>query len=265
MSQGGNLQHFDKVTGARRSIRPVHPDGDELRFNWNAGLTSDPFQTEKIYLGSQYLHQSTDQGRSWQIISPDLTTDDPVKQRHSESGGLTIDASGAETHTTIISIGPSALEEGLIWVGTDDGNVQITQDGGNSWENVRDSIGGLPHGIWISDVQPSKHQTGRAYLVAEDHRRGDWTPHVYVTEDYGLTWRSLASENIDGFVHAIEEDPENPNLLFLGTEFGLRVSLDRGDSWMRYTSGVPAVPIRDLIVHPRDGDLGYAWTLLDRA
>ena len=133
--------------------------------------------------------------------------------------------------------------------------MQITQDGGNSWENVRDSIGGLPHGIWISDVQPSKHQTGRAYLVAEDHRRGDWTPHVYVTEDYGLTWTSLASENIDAFVHAIEEDPENPNLLFLGTEFGLRVSLDRGDSWMRYTSGVPAVPIRDLIVHPRDGDL----------
>ena len=268
MSQGGNLQHFDKVTGARRSIRPVHPDGDELRFNWNAGLTSDPFQTEKIYLGSQYLHQSTDQGRSWQIISPDLTTDDPVKQRHSESGGLTIDASGAETHTTIISIGPSALEEGLIWVGTDDGNVQITQDGGNTWENVRDSIGGLPHGIWISDVQPSKHQTGRAYLVAEDHRRGDWTPHVYVTEDYGLTWTSLASENIDAFVHAIEEDPENPNLLFLGTEFGLRVSLDRGDSWMRYTSGVPAVPIRDLIVHPRDGDLvlgthGRALIVLD--
>ncbi len=255
MSQGGNLQHFDKVTGARRSIRPVHPDGDELRFNWNAGLTSDPFQTEKIYLGSQYLHQSTDQGRSWEIISPDLTTDDPAKQRYFESGGLTGDASGAETHTTIISIGPSFLEEGLIWVGTDDGNVQITQDGGNSWENVRDSIGGLPHGIWISDVQPSKHQTGRAYLVAEDHRRGDWTPHVYVTEDYGLTWTSLASENIDAFVHAIEEDPENPNLLFLGTEFGLRVSLDRGDSWMRYTSGVPAVPIRDLIVHPRDGDL----------
>jgi len=255
MSQGGNLQHFDKVTGARRSIRPVHPDGDELRFNWNAGLTSDPFQTEKIYLGSQYLHQSTDQGRSWEIISPDLTTDDPAKQRYFESGGLTGDASGAETHTTIISIGPSFLEEGLIWVGTDDGNVQITQDGGNTWENVRDSIGGLPHGIWISDVQPSKHQTGRAYLVAEDHRRGDWTPHVYVTEDYGLTWTSLASENIDAFVHAIEEDPENPNLLFLGTEFGLRVSLDRGDSWMRYTSGVPAVPIRDLIVHPRDGDL----------
>tara|TARA_B100000745_G_scaffold222034_1_gene148091 strand:- start:2514 stop:5567 length:3054 start_codon:yes stop_codon:yes gene_type:complete len=268
MSQGGNLQHFDKMTGARRSIRPVHPDGDELRFNWNAGLTSDPFQTEKIYLGSQYLHQSTDQGRSWQIISPDLTTDDPVKQRHSESGGLTIDASGAETHTTIISIGPSFLEEGLIWVGTDDGNVQITRDGGSSWENVRDSVGGLPHGIWIPDVQPSKHQPGRAYLVAEDHRRGDWTPHVYVTEDYGLTWASLSSENIDGFVHAIEEDPENPNLLFLGTEFGLRVSLDRGDSWMRYTSGVPAVPIRDLIVHPRDGDLvlgthGRALIVLD--
>ena len=268
MSQGGNLQHFDKVTGARRSIRPVHPDGNELRFNWNAGLTWNPLNPEKVYIGSQFLHQSTDQGRSWQIISPDLTTDDPAKQRYSESGGLTIDASGAETHTTIISIGSSPLEDGVIWVGTDDGNVQITRDGGNSWQNVRDSVGGLPYGIWIPDVQPSKHQPGRAYIVAEDHRRGDWTPHVYVTEDYGLTWRSLSSPNIDGFVHSIEEDPENPDLLFLGTEFGLRVSFDRGDSWEKYTSGVPAVPIRDLVVHPRDGDLilgthGRALIVLD--
>jgi photosystem II stability/assembly factor-like uncharacterized protein len=268
MSQGGNLQHFNKVTGARRSIRPVHPDGLELRFNWNAGLTWDRQEPGTIYLGSQFLHRSTDQGRSWEIISPDLTTDDPNKQRAFDSGGLTGDGSGAEQHTTIISIGPSALEPGLIWIGTDDGNVQLTRDGGDSWENLRDNVTGLPHGIWVPDVQPSSHVPGRAYLVAEDHRRGDWTPHVYVTEDYGLTWTSLASPDIDGFVHAIEEDPENPDLLFLGTEFGLRVSLDRGSSWTTYASGVPAVPIRDLVVHPRDGDLvlgthGRALIILD--
>jgi hypothetical protein len=233
----------------------VHPDGVQLRFNWNAGLTWDPHEPGAIYLGSQFLHRSRDQGRSWEIRSPDLTTDDPAKQRAYESGGLTYDASGAEMHTTIISIGPSFLEEGVIWVGTDDGNVQLTRDGGATWENVRDNVPGLPEGIWIPDVQPSKHVAGRAYLVAEDHRRGDWTPRVWTTEDYGESWRSIASDGIGGFVHAIEEDPENPDLLFLGTEFGLRVSMDRGATWMPFTAGVPAVPIRDLQVHRRDGDL----------
>jgi photosystem II stability/assembly factor-like uncharacterized protein len=255
MSQGGSLQHFDKATGARRSIQPVHPDGVDLRFNWNAGLTWDPQEPGAIYLGSQFLHRSRDQGRSWEIVSPDLTTNDASKQRAYESGGLTFDASGAEMHTTIISIGPSHLEPGVVWVGTDDGNVQITRDGGATWTNVRDRVPDLPEGIWVPDVQPSKHVAGRAYLVAEDHRRGDWTPRLWVTENYGSSWRSLASPSIDGFVHAIEEDPLEPNLLFLGTEFGLRVSLDRGETWMPFTAGVPAVPIRDLQVHRRDGDL----------
>ena len=255
MSQGGNLQHFSKVTGARRNIRPVHPEGLQLRFNWNAGLTWDPHDPGTIYLGSQFLHRSSDQGRTWEILSPDLTTNDPEKQQAYESGGLTYDASGAEMHTTIISIGPSHLEEGVIWVGTDDGNVQLTRDGGASWVNVRDNVPDLPEGIWIPDVQPSKHVAGRAYLVAEDHRRGDWTPRLWVTENYGDSWQSIAGEGIDGFVHAIEEDPDHPDLLFLGTEFGLRVSLDRGEHWMPFTAGVPAVPVRDLQVHRRDGDL----------
>jgi photosystem II stability/assembly factor-like uncharacterized protein len=255
MSQGGSLQHFDKLTGARTSIRPVHPDGTPLRFNWNAGLASDPLDPSTLYLGSQFLHRTRDQGRSWEIVSPDLTTNDPTQQRAGESGGLTTDASGAEMHTTIISVAPSPLERGLIWVGTDDGNVQLTRNGGDSWTNLRDRVPDLPEGIWIPDVDPSKHVAGRAYLVAEDHRRGDWTPRVYVTEDYGESWRSLASPEIGGFVHAIEEDPGSPNLLFLGTEFGLRVSFDRGNSWEPYTSGVPSVPIRDLVVHPRDADL----------
>jgi photosystem II stability/assembly factor-like uncharacterized protein len=255
MSQGGNLQRFNKATGHQESIRPASPDEETLRFNWNAGLTVDPFDSTSIYLGSQFLHRSPDNGGSWEIISPDLTTDDLTKQRGYESGGLTLDGSGAEMHTTIISVGPSHLEEGVFWVGTDDGNVQLTRDGGATWTNVRDRIGGLPEGIWVPDVQPSRHMAGRAYVVTEDHRRGDWTPYVFVTEDYGETWRSLASPEIDGFVHAIEEDPVNPDLLFLGTEFGLRMSLDRGTSWKTHTSGVPAVPIRDLEVHPRDGDL----------
>jgi photosystem II stability/assembly factor-like uncharacterized protein len=255
MSQGGNLQHFDKLTGARRSIQPIHPDGVTLRFNWNAGLTWDPQSPGTTYLGSQFLHRTVDQGRSWEIISPDLTTNDVEKQGAYLSGGLTFDASGAEMHTTIISVGPSHLEDDLIWVGTDDGNVQVTRDGGASWTNVRENVPGLPEGIWVPDVQPSKHVAGRAYLVAEDHRRGDWTPFVWVTEDYGENWTSLATDEIDGFVHAVEEDPASPNLLFLGTEFGLRVSTDRGQNWMPFTAGVPAVPIRDLQVHRRDGDL----------
>lgn len=255
MSQGGNLQHFDKVTGARRSIRPVHPEGVELRFNWNAGLTHDPHDLGTIYLGSQFLHRSRDRGRSWEIVSPDLTTDDPAKQRAFESGGLTADASGAEMHTTIISVAVSPLEPGVIWVGTDDGNVQVTRDGGGSWTNVRALVTGLPPGIWVPDVQPSRHAAGRAYLVAEDHRRGDWSTYLWTTEDYGATWTELAGAEIDGFAHAIEEDPEVDDLLFLGTEFGLWISLDRGASWQRFRAGVPAVPVRDLRVHPRDGDL----------
>jgi photosystem II stability/assembly factor-like uncharacterized protein len=268
MSQGGNLQHFDKVTGARRSIQPVHPEGLFLRFNWNAGLTQDPRSPGTLYLGSQFLHRSDDQGRSWRIVSPDLTTNDPAKQRAFQSGGLSMDASGAEMHTTIISVAPSPIEDGLIWVGTDDGNVQVTRDGGATWTNVRDNVPGLAPGIWVPDVQPSRHVAGRAYLVAEDHRRGDWTARVWVTEDYGARWRSLATDGIDAFVHAIEEDPVSPDLLFLGTEFGLRISFDRGATWQRYTAGVPAVPIRDLLVHPRDGDLalgthGRALIVLD--
>ncbi len=255
MSQGGNLQHFDKRTGARRSIRPVHPAGTQLRFNWNAGLTWDPHENGTIYLGSQFVHKSTDQGRSWEIISPDLTTDDAAKQGAYESGGLTYDASGAEMHTTILSIAVSHLNAGEIWVGTDDGNVQLTRDGGRSWTNLRENVPGLPEGIWIPDVQPSKHVSGRAYLVAEDHRRGEWAPMVWVTEDFGESWRSIASDEIGGFVHAIEEDPAEANLLFVGTEFGLWASLDRGTSWLPFEGAVPAVPIRDLQVHRRDGDL----------
>ncbi|MDH5588807.1 MAG: hypothetical protein OEZ65_11460 [Gemmatimonadota bacterium] len=258
MSQEGNLQRFDRVTGYRRSIQPVHPEGTRLRFNWNAGLTFDPHDSTTIYLGSQFLHRSRDHGESWEIISPDLTTNDPAKQMQDRSGGLTLDATGAENHTTIVTIAPSLLEGGLIWVGTDDGKVQVTRDGGATWTDVTGMIRGIPAGTWVPDIEPSRHDPGTAYAVFEDHRRGNWEAYVYRTRDYGATWSRLPTAGVDAFAHVLAEDPVEPNLLFLGTEFGAYFSTDAGNSWTRWTSGVPAVPVRDALVHPRDGDLVLA-------
>ncbi len=255
MSQQGRLRRFDKVTGVRKDIQPVHPDGVELRFNWNAAINVDPFDSTTIYFGSQFVHRSTDGGLTWQIISPDLTTNDPEKQRADESGGLTRDASGAENHTTIITIAPSAVARGVIWAGTDDGNVHVTRDGGDTWVNVVERIRGVPPTTWVPHIEPSKYQAGAAFVVFDDHRRGNWTTYVYETTDFGRTWRSIATDDISGFVHVIEQDPVLPDLLYLGTEFGLYVTLNRGANWSKWTHGVPTVPVRGLIVHPREHDL----------
>jgi photosystem II stability/assembly factor-like uncharacterized protein len=268
MSQQGNLMRFDKITGERRDIQPVHPDGTDLRFNWNAALNVDPHDSTTIYLGSQFVHRSRDHGATWEVISPDLTTNDPEKQCQNESGGLTLDATGAENHTTIVSIAPSPVDVGLIWVGTDDGNVQITRDDGATWANVADRIPDVPQATWVPHIEPSKHDGGAAYVVFDDHRRGNWTPFVFRTEDYGRSWSSLVTPEVSGFVHVLEEDPVEPNLLFLGTELGMYVSLDRGRSWMKWIHGLPSAPIRALMVHPRDHDLvigthGRAVFILD--
>jgi len=255
MSQQGSLMRFDKATGERRDIQPVSPDGARLRFNWNAALNVDPHDSTTIYLGSQFVHRSRDGGLSWETISPDLTTNDPEKQRQDESGGLTLDATGAENHTTILSIAPSPLEEGVIWVTTDDGNVQITRDDGGSWTNLRPRIRGVPEGTGAPHVEPSKHEAGTAYVVFEDHQRGNWSPYLFRTRDFGESWTALPTEGLQGFIHVIEEDPVEPALLFLGTEFGLFVSLDGGNRWIPWRHGVPAVPVRALMVHPRDADL----------
>ncbi|MGH7576154.1 MAG: hypothetical protein ACREM1_13645, partial [Longimicrobiales bacterium] len=255
MSQGGNLRRYDLRTGEERSIRPPAPDDStELRFNWNAALALDPHDPDVIYYGSQFLHLSGDRGETWETLSPDLTTDDPEKQRQSESGGLTLDVTAAENHTTIITIAPSPVEAGVIWVGTDDGNVQVTRDGGGAWTNVVDRIRDVPAATWVPHIEASKHVAGRAYVVFDDHRRGDWTPYVYRTDDYGETWQPLSPEQVDGFALVIEEDPVEPRLLFLGTEFGLYVSFDEGGSWRRWTNGgYPAgTPTHALVVHPRD-------------
>ncbi len=264
MWQGGNLVRFNVKTGERKSIRPAPPSEDvKLRFNWNSGISIDPFDAATVYYGSQFLHKSTNRGDSWTIISPDLTTNDKDKQQQDESGGLSRDVTAAENHCTILTIAPSAVKQGVIWVGTDDGNVQLTEDGGKTWKNVVGNIPNVPKATWCPHIEASKFDAGTAYVVFDDHRRGNWKTFVFKTTDYGKTWTDLTKSTPVGlpknapwgFAHTIEQDPVKKDLLYLGTEFGFFVSLDDGKSWMKWTHGFPTVPVTEFAVHPRDHDL----------
>ena len=256
MSQGGNLRRFELVTGYQKNVKPIHPDGVRLRFNWNAGIGQDPFDANTIYYGSQFVHKSTDRGDTWTIISPDLTTNDPEKQKQLDSGGLTYDVTGAENFTSIISIEPSAQQQGVIWVGSDDGRVHVTRDGGGSWTDVGQNINGVPEGTWVPQIRASKHDAAEAFVVFDDHRRNNWEPYVYRTRDFGQRWERLAdSDDVWGYALSIEQDPVASKLLFLGTEFGLYVSIDDGATWTQFTNGFPTASTMDLVIHPRDHDL----------
>ena len=256
MSQGGNLFRWNVATGERKSIRPAPPEGEELRFNWNAGFAQDPFDVSTIYYGSQFVHRSTDRGDSWEIISPDLTTDNPEWQKQAESGGLTLDVTNAENFTTILVIAPSPLERGVIWVGTDDGRLHVTRDGGANWTSVETSVPDVPANTWIPHIEPSTYRAGSAFVVFDNHRRSDWTPYAYRTDDFGQSWTRLAGpEDVWGYALSITQDPTDPDLLFLGTEFGLHVSLDGGNDWFKWTHGVPTVGVRDLVVQRTEDDL----------
>ncbi len=268
MSQGGNLGYVDMTTGATKNIKPIHPDGTELRFNWNAGFAQNPFHDCGIYYGSQFLHKSLDCGDSWQIISPDLTTNDTSKQHQDKSGGLTIDATNAENFTTIIAIAPSTVNEQIIWVGTDDGNVQVTRDGGKSWTNVAKNMTGHNPGSWIPYIEPGR-TAGEAFVVVSDYRRNDWRPFVYYTKDFGQNFTRIVDEKkVQGHAFSIVQDPEVADLLWLGTDYGLYFSIDFGKNWQKWTNGYPSVSTTDLKIHPREHDLiigtfGRAAWILD--
>ncbi len=257
MSQGGNLSYFDRVTGNNQYIRPVHPDGVTLRYNWNAALAQDPFSDCGIYYGSQFVHKSTDCGQSWTIISPDLTSGDTAKYNQSlRSGGLTPDVTNAENYSSILAITPSPSSAQVIWVGTDDGKLQITRDGGQNWEELSGRLPGFPAGAWIPQIVVPDAGGGEAYVVVNDYRRNNYTPYLYHTNDYGQTWQRLVDENkVSGHVLSVVPDPEAPNLLFLGTDYGLYISIDGGQQWQRWKKGFPAVPVADLKIHPREHDL----------
>jgi photosystem II stability/assembly factor-like uncharacterized protein len=270
MSQGGNVSYVDRETGESDFIKPVHPDGEELRFSWNAAIAQNPFHDCGIYFGSQYVHKSMDCGQSWQIISPDLTTDDSTKQQQHLSGGLTIDDTRAENHTTILAIAPSPIDEMVIWVGTDDGQLQLTQDGGDTWRNLSNLLPGMKAGSWIPYIEVSKKRAGEAFVIVNDYRRNDWRPMCYHTTDYGRSFKQIIDrKQVEGHALSIVQDPEVPSLLWLGTDYGLYVSMDSGINWTKWNNDFPSVPVRDLKIHPREHDLivgtfgRAAWVLDD--
>ena len=256
--QGGNIARINRTTHEGRPIQPTAKKGEKLRFNWNAPIHMSPNEKGTIYIGSQFLHRSRDHGQSWERISPDLTTNDPAKQQQEQSGGITVDNSSAEMHTTIYTISESPKAAGTIWVGTDDGNLQVTRDGGKNWSNVVGNVKGLPKHSWVSWVEASRHDAATAYAAFDRHTFGDMDPHVYVTRDYGKSWTKIAdkAKGLRGYAHVVKEDSVSPNLLFVGTEFGLWISPDGGREWAEFKGdNFPAVAVRDMVVQKSKGDL----------
>jgi hypothetical protein len=240
-----------------KDIRPHESAGEaEYRFNWNSAFAPSPNDPAVIYLGAQFLFRSRDRGDTWARISGDLTTNDPEKLKQKQSGGLTPDNTTAENYCTIITVAESPLEPGVIWAGTDDGNVQLTRDHGRTWTNLVTHIPGLPPNTWVSSIEAGRHARGTAFATFDGHRTGDMKTYVFKTEDYGKSWRPIAS-GIDGFAHVIRQDLVEADLLFAGTEFGLFVSIDGGASWARMT-GLPKVAVHDMAIHPRERDLVVA-------
>lgn len=270
MSQGGSLSRYNIATGEQWSIRPPRPSKNvKQRFNWNAAIAQDPFDKATIYYGSQFLNKSTNKGASWEQISGDLTTNDSAKIDQSNNGGISVDITGAENHCTILTIEPSAKEQGVIWVGTDDGNIQLTRDGGKTWTNFRGKLPGMPLGAWVPQIKASKHNGGEAFVVVNDYRRGEMRPFVYRTTDYGKTWTRMVDEKkVVGYALCVIQDPVEPNLIFVGTEQGLWISLDNGTNFQQFKNDYPAVSTYDMAIQEREADLviatfGRALWILD--
>ncbi|HYN06370.1 MAG TPA: hypothetical protein VES67_03175 [Vicinamibacterales bacterium] len=277
-TQGGNIRRLDaefRQTG--RGVTPApatisnyaehvpapagQPAGGRgglapsLRFNWSAALTLSPHDSRTLLFGGNHLFRSTDRGDTWTIISPDLSTNNP-ELTNRESGGITRDVTGAETHATIVTISESPITPGLIWVGTDDGNVQLTRDSGKTWTNTRGNIPEVPVGLWVSRVEASRFAEGTAYVSFDGHRSDNFAPWIFKTTDHGRTWTKITTGlPANGPVYVVKEGLRNPNLLFAGTETSVYATIDGGRTWMKLANGLPTVPVHDLVIHPRDLDL----------
>ncbi len=255
-SQGGFLGQWDLTTGEEKLIMPSPPSDDvELRFNWNAGLAQDPFDANTIYYGSQFVHKSTDRGETWQVISEDLSTNNKEWQRYKDSGGLTPDVTAAENYTAIITIAPSPIKQGVIWVGTDDGRVHVTKDGGKSWSSVEGNDTTLPKNAFVPHIAPSLHNADSAYIVFDKHRSGDMKPYIFKAEKYGANFTNLATKDLRGYALSVQQDHIDPDLLFLGTELGLYVTTTGGEEWFKWDQGVPTVSVMDMAIQQRENDL----------
>ena len=256
MQGAENVWRIDTEKQLIKTIQPLSTkNGEKLRFNWNPPMAVTAIHPDRIYIGSQFLHQSDDMGETWEIISPDLSTNDPLKQNQEKSGGLSMDNSGAENHTTIFTIAPSELDSNIIWVGTDDGNVQITQDGGKTWKNTVDNIPSLPKNTWCYHIEASTLDKAIAYAVFDGHNNNDKTPYAYKTTDFGATWTNIITDEVEGIVRNIQVDYENPDLLFLGTELGLYITLNSGEKWYKFTNNMPSVATHFIALQKQTNDL----------
>jgi photosystem II stability/assembly factor-like uncharacterized protein len=253
--QLNGLYRHDLRIGRGKSIKPLASFNEPpYRYNWNSPILISPHDPKTVYTGGNYLFKTTDKGQSWTIISPDLTTDDPEKQKDS-GGPISMENTGAESHCTIITISESPVQKGVIWCGTDDGNVQVTQDSGESWANVVKNIPGLSPNTWCSRIEASHYDAGTAYVAFDGHRNDDYKTYIYKTTDYGKSWTSIKGNLPFGWVHVVREDIKNKNLLFVGTEFGIYASLDGGKSWFSLKNKLPTAAVRDIAIHPRANDL----------
>ena len=270
-SQGGNANRVDLTTGLAASIKPQKVTGDDdHRFHWNTPIVTGA-STKKspagkavfnLYIANQYLYRSTDEGRNWQRISPDLSTNDKSKQKTEDSGGITGDNTSAENHCTIYTITQHPANENIIWAGTDDGNLQVTNDGGKTWNNKAAAAwkAGIPKGAWVSCIELSKLDPKRMYVTFDNHMYGDHATYIAMSTDAGNTWKKITSPEFTGFAHVVREDIKNSQLLFAGTETGLFISIDGGTNWMR--SKYQNMPwynlVRDILIEPNTGDLVIA-------
>lgn len=255
MQGAESVWRFDIDRQLLKTVQPLPHNEVKLRFNWNAPMAVSTHNPDRFYMGSQFLHKSDDMGDTWEVISPDLTTNDPSKQNQENSGGLSKDNSGAENHTTIFTIAESPIDEHVIWVGTDDGNIQLTKDGGKSWNNTSAEIEGLPKNTWVYHIEASVHDKATAYAVFDGHTSGDMNTYVYKTTDFGKTWSSIVADNIESFARCIQEDIVNPDLLFLGTEFGLYITANGGVSWSKFKNNMPSVAVHHIELQKQTNDI----------
>ena len=257
MQGAENVWRYDVDNNLVKTIQPLAVKGyEEYRFNWNAPIETSKNNADRLYIGSQYVHRSDDMGDTWEIISPDLTTNDSTKQNQENSGGLSMDNSGAENHTTIFTITESPLNENIIWAGTDDGNIQVTKNGGKSWKNVVENVLGVPKNTWVYHIEASVHDENTAYVVFDGHTSGDMKAYAFKTTDLGKTWTNIIpNDDVTGFIRNIQEDYVNKDLLFLGTELGLYITINGGDKWSKFTKNVPPVAIHYIELQANTNDL----------
>lgn len=262
--QGGVIFHVDTKTGNTRTIHPypnkIGSAGDgvalhKYRFNWDSPIHISPHDPNTVYTAGNVLFKSKDKGYTWEEISPDLTTNDKSKQQ-SSGGEIYTDNTAAEFHCTIIAVSESPVKKDVIWCGTDDGNVQLTQDGGKTWTKM--TIPGHPAFGWVSKIHTSEHDAGTAFIAVDNHRLDDYKAHAFMTTDFGKTWTTISNGLPDDWVYVVRQDPYNPNLLFAGMEHGVFASWDKGKAWTKINNNLPPASVRDLRVQKRERDLVVA-------